>query len=282
MVVGMHGRGNLICHIVICNMSDESITIAHISDLHVDGSRHKHERAAQVIGYIAQLPSPPDVVVLTGDLADTGTPAEYDELRELFAELRDPPLICPGNHDERAAFRQHLLGTPGDESPINQARRAAGALFALCDSSVPGKAGGAFDEETLGWLDRTLGDNGDLKAFVVCHHPPATLHSPFIDAIKLDGEEALARVIRRHDNVVAMLCGHAHTPAVTTFANRPLLLAPGVSSTLKLPFELSDGWRYNDVLDTKEPPMLAFHVIADDARVTTHYRVVKARTAAPT
>jgi 3',5'-cyclic AMP phosphodiesterase CpdA len=229
MVVARRCGGNLIRHIVRRIMSGPTITIAHISDLHIDGSGQRHERAARVIGYLARLPSPPDVVLATGDLADTGAPDEYNEVRELFAQLSSPPLVCPGNHDARAAFRAHLLRLPEDDAPINQAHVCAGALFALCDSTVPGQAGGAFDDRTLSWLDRVLDQHRDVPAFVGCHHPPSTLHSPFIDAIRLDDGGALARVIDRHNNVVAMLCGHAHTAAVTTFANRPLLVAPGVS-----------------------------------------------------
>jgi 3',5'-cyclic AMP phosphodiesterase CpdA len=274
MVVVTRCGGNLIRNIVVRIMSTTTTTIAHVSDLHVDGSRQKHERAARVIGYIARLPTPPDVVLATGDLADTGAPAEYDEVRDLFAELSGPPLLCPGNHDARAAFRSHLLRLPEADTPINQARVVAGGLFALCDSTVPGQAGGAFDDTTLRWLDRTLDEHHGLPAFVACHHPPATLHSPFIDAINLDDGESLAGVICQHDNVVALLCGHAHTAAVTSFANRPLLVAPGVSSTLKLPLELADDWQYSDVLDLSAPPMLAFHIVADDGRVTTHHRAL--------
>jgi hypothetical protein len=66
---------------------------------------------------------------------------------------------------------------------------------------------------------------------------------------------------------VALLCGHAHTAAATTFAGLPLLVAPGVVSTSVLPFE-SDA-----IVDLEQPPMLAFHVLHDDRRLTTHYRV---------
>ena len=39
MVVGTHSGGNLVCHIVMRNMSGLTITIAHIVDPHVHGSR---------------------------------------------------------------------------------------------------------------------------------------------------------------------------------------------------------------------------------------------------
>lgn len=51
-------------------------------------------------------------------------------------------------------------------------------------------------------------------------------------------------------------------------AGRPLLVAPGVVSTLRLP------WEGGDPLDFDLPPAIAFHVLGRDRRLTTHYRVV--------
>ena len=56
--------------------------------------------------------------------------------------------------------------------------------------------------------------------------------------------------------------------AVTTFAGRPLCIAPGVASTLNLPFEGSG------VLNEGQPPGIAFHLIGDDNRIVTHFRAV--------
>jgi hypothetical protein len=74
-------------------------------------------------------------------------------------------------------------------------------------------------------------------------------------------------VLDRHPGTVAVLCGHAHTAAATTFAGRPCHVAPGVVSTLRLPAE-----RAGD-LDYTLPPAVALHVL-DGGRLTTHYRVV--------
>jgi Icc protein len=108
----------------------------------------------------------------------------------------------------------------------------------------------------------------DLPAFVCFHHPPVVLGIPYVDGIRQFGAERLAAVVARHPNVVALLCGHAHTPAAGTFAGRPLLVAPGVVSTVLLPFE-SDA-----IVDLGLPPMLAFHILDQDGRLTTHYRAV--------
>jgi Icc protein len=75
-----------------------------------------------------------------------------------------------------------------------------------------------------------------------------------------------------HRNLAAFLCGHAHTPAVTTFAGRPLVIAPGVVSTLRFPWE--HRAHPEDYVHLDPPPALAFHVLTDEGQLTTHYRCV--------
>lgn len=58
--------------------------------------------------------------------------------------------------------------------------------------------------------------------------------------------------ITRHPNVAAILCGHAHTPAAATFAGRPLLVAPGVTSTVRPLWETGDGT--DDPVDYERSP----------------------------
>ncbi|MEU8377888.1 metallophosphoesterase [Streptosporangium sp. NPDC048865] len=184
-------------------------------------------------------------------------------------------MICPGNHDERAAFRRHLLGRPETTAPINQVHRAAGVVIALCDSSVPGRDEGFLEDETLTWLEDTLARTpARVPVLVGFHHPPARLHIPFVDGIRQFGAERLAAIADRHPNLAAFLRGHAHTAAATVFAGRPLLVAPGVVSTTRLPWE--HRAHPEDHVHLDRPPALAFHLLDDEGRLTTHYRCVPA------
>lgn len=89
--------------------------IAHLSDIHIDSEQRSIERTRAVMDYLEGLPYDPDAVLVTGDIADHGLPAEYEQARTLLAS-RHPVLVCPGNH-ERAAFRESLLGQPGSAAP---------------------------------------------------------------------------------------------------------------------------------------------------------------------
>ncbi|GAA3226553.1 metallophosphoesterase [Nonomuraea helvata] len=249
------------------------IVIAHLSDIHIGATPQSIGRAASVMRYLDALPYDLDAVLVTGDIADHGLAEEYEEARKLLTS-RHPVLVGPGNHDVRGQFRRVLLGEqqPEDDGPINQVLRTSKAVYAMCDSSIPGEDAGRLDEETIAWLEGVVG-GADLPVFVAFHHPPAILHSPPVDDIRLHAPEPLAELLGRHPNVPAVLVGHAHTPAATTFAGRPLLAAPGVVSTLKLPWE--GGTSFDNCVDFDLPPSVAFHVLDDEGRVTTHYRVVQ-------
>jgi 3',5'-cyclic AMP phosphodiesterase CpdA len=241
--------------------------IAHFSDVHIDDDDRSVERTSRIVRYLAGLRTPVDVVLVTGDITDHGTEAEYEQARRLI-DLPVPVLFCPGNHDVREPFRKVLLAETPTNMPVNHAHRVGGALFAICDSSVPGRDHGLLTDETLEWLDAELTAAASLPAFVCFHHPPVTLGAPYVDRIRQFSAERLSDLIAAHQNVVALLCGHAHTPAASTFGGRPLLVAPGVVSTILLPFE-SDT-----VVDEQLPPMLALHILDADRRLTTHYRAV--------
>ncbi|GLX94888.1 metallophosphoesterase [Herbidospora sp. NBRC 101105] len=240
------------------------IVVAHVSDPHIDGGPRATERAERVMRHIDGLAV--DAVIVTGDVADNGAPAEYEIARKTLT-TRHPTLICPGNHDSREPFREVLLGSSGSD-PVNQVLRVGSVSIVLVDSSIPGRAEGRLEPSTLAWLDETL-STAPGQAFVGMHHQASPLHIPYVDGIGLRNPGELAEVLERHSNVVAVLSGHAHTAAATTFAGLPLLVGPGVVSTGLTPYESESG----PPVSTEQPPGFALHVY-DGEHLVTHYRVV--------
>lgn len=247
------------------------LTIAHVSDTHVDGTERTAARIRAVMSYLDAYAARIDVVLVTGDIADHGLVDEYLEARALLVS-RYPVLVLPGNHDARRPFAEMLLQTAWDGGPVDAAHLVGDTLFVLCDSSIPARDGQRVDEGLLGdrtleWLNRTLAAvSPHDRAVVAMHHPPVDVHIPLMDPIRLMNPDALADVLGRHTGVVAVLVGHAHTAATTTFAGLPLLIAPGVASTVVLPGE--GGPRVNHAM----PPGLALHMVDETGRVMTHYR----------
>lgn len=244
--------------------------LAHLSDLHLDGSTESVARVGMAVAYLTALPGTVDAVLITGDIADRGTEEEYRQAREVLAPLheRHPVLLCPGNHDSRPEFREVLLGGAGGLAPVNEAHDVGDVRIVMCDSSIPGRSEGLLEPETLSWLDDTLADAPGRPTLVAFHHPPVALGLPYIDRIGLCEAEALAKVLGRHDQVTAVLCGHAHTAAVTTFAGLPLLCAPGIASTALMPWEQGqkDSWKTHAA-----PLALTFHLY-EEGRLTSHVK----------
>ncbi|WP_242469881.1 metallophosphoesterase [Rhodospirillum rubrum] len=104
--------------------------IAQTSDLHirppgmlVGGVVDTAAALEACVAHLQALPLRPDLLLITGDLTQQGRPEEYAHLRRLLAPLGLPLLVCPGNHDDRAASGQ-------GHRPSSPARRAAGVAAA--------------------------------------------------------------------------------------------------------------------------------------------------------
>ncbi|MEU9095944.1 metallophosphoesterase [Streptomyces sp. NPDC048428] len=242
--------------------------LAQISDLHLDGSERATRRATLVMDYLRALPRPVDALLVTGDIADHGAESEYEEAARILT-APFPVLTCPGNHDARPAYRKALLGEAPGDGPVNRYRLIAGTAVLMCDSTIPGRDEGRLDAGTLAWIDTTLTAlPQDTPALIAFHQPPVALHHPLPDSGMLEEPGQLAGLLAAHPRVVAVLTGHAHTAAASTFAARPLIVGPAITWTLRMP------WEAGGAADRDQPPGLAFHVLDDERRLTTHYRVV--------
>ena len=242
--------------------------LAQISDLHLDGTARATRRAVRVMDYLRALPRPVDALLVTGDIADHGDEAEYEEAAQILT-APFPVLTCPGNHDVRAAYRKALLGLAPGDGPVNQVHHIAGTAILMCDSTIPGHDEGRLDTETLGWIDATLRELPDgTPALIAFHQPPVELHHPMPDSGRLEHPEELAALLDAHPRVAAVITGHAHTAAASIFAGRPLIVGPAITWTLRLP------WESDHPADLDQPPALAFHILDNTHRLTTHYRAV--------
>jgi 3',5'-cyclic-AMP phosphodiesterase len=241
--------------------------IAHLSDPHLDGSEEARSRLRKITSYVRT--SSVDVVLVSGDLADHGLAAEYEELAgELSLDV--PVLVLPGNHDVSEPLRTGLASfvkAPGEGHPVHQVHEVGPARFVLVDSTVPGADHGLLSADSLAWLDGVLREPFDGPLFVAMHHPPLDLHHQVMDQWKLEDRQPLAEVLTGKP-ITAILTGHVHNAIVTTFAGHPVLGAPGIRSTVHLPFEPHT----DSVVDPTAHPGLAFHIHTSGEPLQTIYR----------
>lgn len=260
------------------------LVLAHISGLRLDGGPRATARAERVRDRLWGLPGQVDALLVTGNIADHGTEAEYEEAARIL-ELRGgdapfPVLTCPGSHDSRAPYRKALLGLPAADGPVNTVQVFDGGAVLMCDSSIPGRDDGALDEETYDWIEGTLDElDGAVPALLAFHHPPMAPHRrptlperrgrcPRPDSHRLGGADRLAALLGRRPEIAGLVTGHAHTAAATSFAGRPLVVGPGATWAPPLP------WEGEQVAGRDAPVGLAFHVLDDEGRLTSHFWAV--------
>jgi 3',5'-cyclic-AMP phosphodiesterase len=181
----------------------------------------------------------PDLVVISGDIADSAQPEEYAHATKLLGALQMPFAAIPGNHDRRApmreAFPDSLYGNAN--CALNTVRRVEGLDIFLMDSSVAGAAHGELDAETLVWLDGALAASATRPAFLFLHHPPFDTGIMYTDAARLRNADALAAILNRHPRVLLVAAGHAHRAAKTVFAGVSASICPAGEQAVTLEFE---------------------------------------------
>lgn len=114
--------------------------IAHLSDLHVVGERYGfrvesgrngprgNDRLERVMARLDAIhaDSPIDLVLITGDMTDTGRSTEWAEFLDLLArhgDLAERTLILPGNHDINVVDRTNPARLDLPISPGKKLRR---------------------------------------------------------------------------------------------------------------------------------------------------------------
>ncbi|MBC7304597.1 MAG: phosphodiesterase [Nocardia sp.] len=246
------------------------ILAAQLSDTHFDLSARNAERVEAVMGYLADLPRRPDVILVTGDITDSGTVEQYAQARAaLQADI--PLYLLPGNHDDRTNFRTALLGEPASTAPINRVHRVGALTVIMLDSSIPGEPAGLLGEDTFDWLRATLAETPDGPILVALHHPPKRVYSPVVDVIALADPGRLAAVVAGDPRIVGIVTGHAHSPIATVFAGKPMISCPSTASVLGGEWEVTPPHR---VMDYAPDPAIALHVIDENFGLTTHFRTV--------
>lgn len=135
------------------------VLIAHLCDLHLDGTARAHERARRVIDHVRSLAPAPDLVLVSGDVADQGDPEQYRQAQDLLAGLE--ALVLPGNHDRRRPMRA-WLGLPEDDQPISDVRRFGDVTVIGADSTVPGQDHGRLAEPCRALIETEAARPGPL------------------------------------------------------------------------------------------------------------------------
>jgi len=220
----------------------------------------------------------PDLVVLTGDIADHGLADEYIKAAEKLERVPVAMNSCPGNHDLHQPFESHL---PRPGLTMSRTLRVGNWLFLFADSNHSGKepdaSGRLIDKAermhsapALGaaetaWLHDTIAETDADYAFVWVHHPPGApgaYTTPEYDA-------EIARVAASQPKLRGVGAGHTHTDSIVDVGGVDIHTCPA--------FTINIDYEANTLL----PPGYRTYEFGDDGSVTSTCRFVEDETQWP-
>lgn len=248
--------------------------IAQLTDLHMRERGLPANRVVETnalteraFAAVAALRPAPDVVVISGDLADRGEAGAYELLARLIGQyLLMPCYVIPGNHDDRAKMRGPLgRYMPGADEFLHFTVEDQPVRLIMLDSIVPGQPHGALCATRLEFLEASLSAAPDRPTALILHHPPINTGIIHMDEMKLLDDGAFAAIIARHPQLRGIWCGHIHRTISGMFAGVPVNIAPSAAHTVS--FDLSEGGSATLAL---EPPGFLLHRWQADSGFATH------------
>jgi 3',5'-cyclic-AMP phosphodiesterase len=250
--------------------------ICQISDLHVRPRGRTSNRVSETnmmteraLDMVAALRPRPDVVLISGDMADCGLASEYALLKTLLKKLPMPVYMVPGNHDRRDTLKAAFADWPSiaadpefvqcvvDDFPVR--------LIGL-DTLTPGSGAGALCAKRLAFLERALHADREKPVVIFMHHAPFLTGIRHMDKIGLtEGAGRLAELVREHGKVERILCGHYHRAIDTLFAGTLATVTPGVAH--QVAFDLDPAHEGALVF---EPPAIRLHLYTPQSGIVSH------------
>lgn len=217
-----------------------SYLLVQISDIHltVNGTLppgvRPRDNLVRALGVLASSGIRPEVILLTGDLTNSGDADCYADLRAIVTDAAAAAgasvIYLPGNHDDRAMFRRHLLGTSGDD-PIHQTLVHGGLRIIALDSVVPGQDHGVLDEQALAYLRAELATPAPDGTIVALHHPPVPSPIQPMASIGLRDPWQLREALDGSD-VRLIVAGHTHHEALGVLGTTPVWVSPATAYRL--------------------------------------------------
>lgn len=259
---------------VLYGAVDTAVNLQHALDTIAENAEHVDGRL--------------DALVLTGDLANDGTPDAYRRLRSIVdpaaERLGVPVFYGIGNHDHRDAFRAGLLdgaaapagttpaGTESDGqrnefAPVDYVIDLDGLRIVMVDSTVPGFHYGELTAPQVAWLRATLAESAPAGSLLTIHHPPFNTAAPepsdggeqapvdLMASAMFDDFTGLGEALRGSD-VMTVLAGHYHEPLGGQLAGIPVWAGPSTAMSHEVGPDVfrivpSSGYSVIDVFDDR-------------------------------
>lgn len=194
----------------------------------------------------------PDLLLLTGDLAETPSCATYARLRAMIGDHYPGRVgFLPGNHDD-----------PACDPALFETRAWSAGQWRIIglNSRIPGAEGGHIAQAELSWLRAQIDTAPEPYVLIAVHHPPLELGF-CLDPGRIDNGSALLAELAADGRVRGLIHGHVHQAASAQIGELSLLATPSTCVQFK---PLCPQF----ALDTLAPGYRWLH-LADDGVIET-------------
>jgi 3',5'-cyclic AMP phosphodiesterase CpdA len=256
------------------------VLIAHITDLHIHspgaltfGVAPMASNLMACIDHINNVSPKPDLVLVTGDITNTGSIEETKHAAHLLSSLQIPYYVIPGNHDDQKALRTifDYKHCPSEcDKKINYVVELEEFRLIALDSSVAGSPGGEITKEQSQWLDKKLKENISKHTLIFMHHPPINCGVIETDIDGFEGADLLAEIISKYNHIEKILCGHIHLAINSRWCGTVISSAPSMGLHLLLDLTLKRESQF--FLDS---PTYQLHYLTQKGDLVTHTVPVK-------
>lgn len=222
--------------------------IVQISDLHIVepgkktyGVAPMAENLGRCVEHINGMEPRPDLVLVTGDIADSATLEQTQHAADLLRGLRQPYYVIPGNHDDRDVLWQVFGNGAIPERAngfLNYVIETPKLRLIALDSVKTGESGGEICAQRIEWLISQLGRGGDKPTVLFMHHPPCNFGVAETDHDGFVGADRLAGVVSQNPKIKGIFCGHIHLAAHSPWAGTVVSTAPSMGMQLFPDFRL--------------------------------------------
>lgn len=198
----------------------------HISDTHLGHLRdwvvlgnNPFRNLMQVVETINKLPTQPQFVIHTGDVANHDTEVAYELAAEAFSQLKVPIYFATGNHDTRDYMRKHLSMGPKEDALADSDLNCYSFTyqderFLVLDTKQPYDEVGHFGKISEDQLDfvREEVEQRDGPFTIFIHHSPLDLDSKWYtrDVGMLNGSELHEILLPAKERLRGVFFGHVH------------------------------------------------------------------------
>lgn len=149
----------------------------------------------------------PDLVLGTGDLADSGSAGAYQRLQGYFDQVTPHHYWLPGNHDLR-----DVMADVAGEARLPGEIRIGNWQIVMLDSQLPGEVGGHLGADELARLERSLSaaESAELHTLICMHHQPVPVGCGWLDEQMVADAGDFFEVLGRFPRTRGVLWGHVH------------------------------------------------------------------------